>query len=93
MESTISIRQIKREIDRHWEQYKTENKTFKGRNFITPNIIGRYEKDGKEIEISWGKGIFSDYLFGFTVHDKEGNTIEDDSFCSDDYKDMFLDLI
>jgi hypothetical protein len=40
---------------------------FKGNNFITPNILGEYIVGQHQIELSVGKGIFSDRLYGVTV--------------------------
>ena len=39
----------------------------KGKNFMTPNVTGYYDiKDGAA-EISYGKGIFTDTIYGVTV--------------------------
>ena len=47
---------------------KREN--FKGSNFVTPNTICYYDlRNGIYVEFSWGKGIFSDKLFGVTCSD------------------------
>ena len=44
-----------------------EQKTFKGRNFITPNVQGYYQVGKFIVELSTGKGIFTDKLYGCTV--------------------------
>ena len=54
---------------------------FKGRNFVTPQIIGYGEKGKLAYELSRGKGIFDhNPLFGLTVVDKETReTLQDKS--------------
>jgi hypothetical protein len=43
------------------------SKHFHGKNFITPHIIQRGVVRGTVYELSRGKGIFSDELFGVTI--------------------------
>jgi len=45
---------------------------FKGRNFVTPNIIGLFKVGECLVELSFGKSIVGDgYLVGCTVDDEQ----------------------
>ena len=40
---------------------------FKGRNLMTPKILGYFEGNGYEMELSMGTGIAGNALYGVTV--------------------------
>lgn len=42
------------------------------KNIMTPNIIRFYEKSDKVVELTEGRGIENEQLFGVTVRTKEG---------------------
>ena len=38
-----------------------------GVNFMTPEILGRFQLGARQIEVSYGTGFYHDYIFGCTV--------------------------
>ena len=78
---------------KNYHYFVEERPSFiKGRNFVTPNIIGIYKKDGDVIELSWGKAeMLGGYIFGFTVwSSKTGKPVKEKSSCFFDTDDLIL---
>jgi len=51
---------------------------FKGKNFMTDYMISQTRiNDNLFMEISYGAGIFSQYLVGLTLQDKTGKTLKE----------------
>ena len=55
------------------------SRLFKGKNFVTPNIIGYYGNEDFAVELSTGE-IFDADLYGVTII-KKGETMYDLNTC------------
>lgn len=70
--------------------YCTEaSKCFKGRNFMTPTIIGYTKSKGRVVEVSCGRNFDGDILFGVTFRTMSGERLENDpSTCVGSYEEV-----
>lgn len=58
---------------------------FKGKNFITPNVIGYYQNGGIYAELSSGTGFLGNPVFGCTFQRLEDGK----AICLDDLSQLF----
>ena len=88
------LQKVKSYVMKENRKYSIERRPdcIKGNNFVTPDIIGYYEYEGRYIEISCGTGIFTSYLFGITLWDIEtGEKMDNESTCVRDPEELIID--
>ena len=58
----------------------TKNSPFKGTNFMTSDVVTRRKgKNGIYFELSYGRGIVNDWIFGVTFRDFDDADYHDQS--------------
>lgn len=62
---------------------------FKGRNFMTDQITGQWKhSSGIYFELSYGRGIFSDWIYGVTFADDQGGDYHGTSKCCHSFEEV-----
>lgn len=54
---------------------------FKGKNFMTPNIVNTGKINGLLIELSYGTGMSHNLIFGVSVLDRSGERHKESQCC------------
>lgn len=65
------------------------NTPFKGENFITPEMVTvKRLNNGIWFELSYGPGIFTQYILGVSLMDEQGNSFEDVQGCVYEFSEV-----
>lgn len=83
-----TYKEIERELHEIGNGFGTKDsrrevkKMYGDPNVMTPEIVGIWKnRKGVYCEISFGVGIYNEWLFGLTFKDSEGNDLRDLSMC------------
>lgn len=83
--------EIKNKLRYIAEKYGTTGlkSPFKGKNFMTDEVAGSIKlSNGLYVELSFGRGIFSDYIYGVTVATFEKDYTEELGGCCDTFEEV-----
>ena len=84
--------EIERKLASIGDEYgaKGGQSPFKGRNFMTDEVVCRKKVKGQPVwfELSYGRGIRGSYIYGVTFITSAGVNLYDDSTCCHTYEDV-----